>query len=64
MQLRDVVNATAYLKRKDDFRDFLKAAYAYGLTAETPTAVVVADLCRPEWLCEIEVCAVQTTLDP
>ena len=59
MHLSDVVSATAYLKRKDDFRDFLKAASAQGLPAETPTAVVVADICRPDWLCEIEVCAVQ-----
>ncbi len=28
-----------------------------GLPAATPTAIVVADICRPEWLCEIEVLA-------
>jgi len=59
MDLCDVVSATAYLKRQDDFREFLKAASAHGLAIETPTAVVVADICRPEWLGEIEVCAVQ-----
>jgi len=61
MDLADVVSATAYLKQSEYFRDFLQAASAHGLSAETPTAVVVADICRPEWLCEIEVCAVQTT---
>jgi hypothetical protein len=28
-----------------------------------PTAVVVADICRPEWLCEIEVCTVRIGSD-
>jgi enamine deaminase RidA (YjgF/YER057c/UK114 family) len=64
MDLGSVVSATAYLKRKDDLRDFLKAASAHGLSAETPIAVVVADLCRSAWLCEIEVSAVQTTPEP
>jgi enamine deaminase RidA (YjgF/YER057c/UK114 family) len=61
MNLGDVVSATVYLKHAEYFRDFLQAASAHGLSADTPTAVVVADICRPEWLCEIEVCAVQTT---
>jgi enamine deaminase RidA (YjgF/YER057c/UK114 family) len=59
MDLGDVVSATAYLKRRDDFREFLTAAAAHGLAIETPTAVVVADICRPEWLWEIEACAVK-----
>jgi enamine deaminase RidA (YjgF/YER057c/UK114 family) len=63
MDFGDVVSATAYLKRKDDFRDFLKAAAAHGLAVETPTAVVVANICRPEWLWEIEACAVKTGPD-
>jgi enamine deaminase RidA (YjgF/YER057c/UK114 family) len=63
IEIGDVASATAYLKRKDDFREFLKAASAHGLSAQTPTAVVVADICRPEWLCEIEVCAVQAGPD-
>ena len=60
MDLRDVVSATAYLKRAADYRDFVTAAAARGLTAELPIAVVVADICRPDWLCEMEVCAVQS----
>jgi enamine deaminase RidA (YjgF/YER057c/UK114 family) len=63
MDLGDVASATAYLKRKDDFHVFRTAAGAHGLSVHTPTAVVVADICRPEWLCEIEVCAVQTGPD-
>lgn len=63
MDLRDVVSATAYLKRASNYRDFLGSADAHGLSAETPTAVVVADICRPEWLCEIEMCAVRTGPD-
>jgi enamine deaminase RidA (YjgF/YER057c/UK114 family) len=63
MGLGDVASATAYLKRKDDFREFLKAASAHGLSAQTPTTVVVADICRPEWLCEIELCAAKAGLD-
>jgi enamine deaminase RidA (YjgF/YER057c/UK114 family) len=63
MDFRDVVSATAYLKRADDLHDFLESAVAHGLSAEIPTAVVVADICRPEWLCEIEMCAVRTGPD-
>jgi enamine deaminase RidA (YjgF/YER057c/UK114 family) len=61
MDLGAVVSATAYLKHAEYFHDFLQAASAHGLSVETPTEVVVAAICRPEWLCEIEVCAVQTT---
>jgi len=63
MDFGDVVSATAYLKRADYYGDFLTAAAAHGLSAEMPIAVVVADICRPEWLCEIEVCAVQAKSD-
>jgi len=64
MDLGDVVSATAYLKRAEYFRDFVQAASSHGLSAESPAAVVVADICRPEWLCEIEVCAVHTKPEP
>lgn len=61
MDFRDVVSATAYLKRAEAYRDFLTSAAAHGLSAETPTAAVMADSYRPECLCEIEVCAVRTS---
>ncbi len=60
MDVGDVVSTTAYLKRACDYQDFLMAAASHGLAADLPTAVVVADICRPEWLCEIEGCAVRT----
>ena len=55
--LADAVSATAYLKRPALLADFRGAAQAAGLPASVPTAVVVADICRPEWLCEIELVA-------
>ena len=61
MDFGHVASATAYLKRAGDFGEFLRAASAHGLPAAVPTAVVVADICRPEWLCEIELCAAKAT---
>jgi enamine deaminase RidA (YjgF/YER057c/UK114 family) len=55
--LADVVSVTAYLKRASLLSEFRKAALAAGLPAAVPTAIVVADICRPEWLCEIEMVA-------
>jgi enamine deaminase RidA (YjgF/YER057c/UK114 family) len=60
MDFGDAVSATAYLKHADSYSDFMRAAAASGLSAQLPTTVVVADICRPEWLCEIEMCAMQT----
>ena len=37
MDFRDVVSATAYLKRPGDYRDFLTSAAAHGLSVETPS---------------------------
>jgi enamine deaminase RidA (YjgF/YER057c/UK114 family) len=59
MDFGDAVSATAYLKHADSYLDFLRAAAAHGLSPQLPTTVVVADICRPEWLCEIEMCAMQ-----
>jgi enamine deaminase RidA (YjgF/YER057c/UK114 family) len=59
MDFGDAVSATAYLKQADSYRDFLRAAAASGLSPQLPTTVVVADICRPEWLCEIEMCAMR-----
>lgn len=60
MGMNDVLFATAYLKRGDYAGDFTGAARAHGLGPDIPCAVVVADICRPEWLCEIELCAART----
>jgi len=64
MRMGDVASATAYLKRKEDYRRFFEAAESHGLSRELPIAAVVADICRPEWLCEIEAHAVSIGVDP
>ena len=55
--LTDTVSATAYLQRAGLLSEFRRAAQAAGLPASVPTAILVADICRPEWLCEIELVA-------
>ena len=59
--LADAVSVTAYLRRARMLPEFRRAAQAAGLPASTPTAIVVADICRPEWLCEIELVAGRST---
>jgi enamine deaminase RidA (YjgF/YER057c/UK114 family) len=59
--LADAVSVTAYLKQARLLPEFRKAAQAAGIPASTPTAVVVADICRPEWLCEVELVAGRST---
>jgi enamine deaminase RidA (YjgF/YER057c/UK114 family) len=61
MDMQHVLCATTYLKHAKHRRVYLKAAAAAGLPADLPQVVVVADICRPEWLCEIELCAAQST---
>lgn len=59
--LADAVSVTAYLRRAPLLSKFRRAAQAAGLPASIPTAIVVADICRPEWLCEIELVAGRAT---
>jgi enamine deaminase RidA (YjgF/YER057c/UK114 family) len=59
--LADAVSVTVYLKQARLLPEFRRAAQAAGLPATAPTAIVVADICRPEWLCEIELVAGRTT---
>ena len=54
----DVVSATTYLRRRDFAPAFRRVAERHGLGGRGPHVVCVADICRPEWLCEIEVTAV------
>lgn len=56
---RDVVSAVTYLKRADDLGAFGRVAERRGFHAAIPNTIVVADVCRPEWLCEIEAIAVR-----
>jgi enamine deaminase RidA (YjgF/YER057c/UK114 family) len=59
MGIADAANATVYLKRAADLPAFTSAARAHGLAPTVPCVSAVADICRPEWLCEIELCAVR-----
>ena len=53
---RDVVSAVTYLKRPDD-ADHLRGILSDAGFDGFPNAMVVAPVCRPELLCEIEVLA-------
>jgi enamine deaminase RidA (YjgF/YER057c/UK114 family) len=56
--LSDVVRATTYLKRPEDC-DCLTRVYARrGLPRDIPHTICRAAVCRPEWLCELEVAAI------
>jgi len=54
MSFTDVMSAKAYLKHARDYQPFCEVARSQGLADDVPTTVVVADLCFPECLCEIE----------
>ncbi len=53
----DVVQGITYLKCLDDFELFNEILEQHDLT-QMPNSIVVADVCRPELLCEIEMIAV------
>ena len=54
----DIVRATTYLKDGRDF-DLFKRIYAeHGFPLEVPHTICEADVCRPEWLVEIEAAAI------
>ncbi|MBN2573734.1 MAG: hypothetical protein JXP73_04150 [Deltaproteobacteria bacterium] len=57
MEPHHVLTATAYLKQASFRKAYANAASAAGLPDDVPSTVVVADICRPEWLCEIELVA-------
>jgi enamine deaminase RidA (YjgF/YER057c/UK114 family) len=59
LEFRHTLTATAYLKQASYRQAYARAAAAAGLSADLPVAVVVADICRPDWLCEVELCAAQ-----
>jgi enamine deaminase RidA (YjgF/YER057c/UK114 family) len=60
MGFADVVNVVAYLKHGRHLQEFIEAARASGLARSVPCAAVVANICRPEWLCEVELCAARS----
>ena len=51
------LSATAYLKQASFRKAYANAAADVGLPVDLPAATVVADIYRPEWLCELELCA-------
>jgi enamine deaminase RidA (YjgF/YER057c/UK114 family) len=54
----DLVSAVTYLKKPEYRRPFLEVGRRRGLPDRIPNTLCVADVCRPEWLCEIEATAV------
>jgi enamine deaminase RidA (YjgF/YER057c/UK114 family) len=54
----DVVCATTYLKAPAREETFRRVAERRGLPGSVPHVVCIADICRPEWLCEVEVTAI------
>jgi len=56
----DVVQTISYLKSADDFELFQEILDQHDI-GQMPNSIVVADVCRPELLCEIEMIAVLPT---
>ena len=55
--LADTLHAVTYLKERDSYPTFLQVCAARGVPETLLNTVVVADVCRPDWLCEIELTA-------
>lgn len=53
-----VVQAITYLKRPEYLEPFVRIAGSRGLPETVPHTLCIADVCRPEWLCELEAIAV------
>ena len=53
----DAVSGITYLKDPSYLDPFYKAWDERGLPHTIPNAVSIADVCRPDWLCEMEVIA-------
>ena len=54
----DLIRATTYLKRAEDFELFQRIYTEHGFPLDIPHTVCKADVCRPEWLVEIEGAAI------
>lgn len=54
----DVVRVTTYLKEPEFFDTFTRVCAECGFPADVPHTICHADVCRPDWLCEIELEAV------
>ncbi|MFQ5789833.1 MAG: Rid family hydrolase [Acidobacteriota bacterium] len=54
---RDIVSMITYLKQPGDLESFCRVCDDRSFPRDIPGTVCVADICRPEWLCEMEVIA-------
>ena len=54
----NIVSLITYLKDPRDREAFRRVSRRHGLPESIPNTICVADVCRPEWLCEIEAVAV------
>ena len=54
----DIVRATTYLKDGGDYELYQGIWRAKGLPRDIPHTICRADVCRPDWLCEIEAVAI------
>lgn len=54
----DLVSAVTYLKRAEYRHAFRDVSRRRGFLDRIPNTLCVADVCRPEWLCELEAIAV------
>ena len=52
------VSTITYLKHPEYLEPFLEGCRERGILQDVPNTIAVADVCRPEWLCEIETIAV------
>ena len=56
--VNDLVSAITYLKEPEFMQPFRDVCRKRGFPERIPNTLCVADVCRPEWLCELEAIAV------
>ncbi len=56
----DAVSSVTYIREAGYAAPFRRVAARRGLHSGLPNTVCLADICRPEWLCEMEMTAVLT----
>lgn len=59
----DIVTAITYLKEPQFLDTFYDVCADHSIPMDIPNTISVADVCRPEWLCEIEGIAVYPRSD-
>jgi enamine deaminase RidA (YjgF/YER057c/UK114 family) len=57
MTWTELMSATVYLSDASLYDIFQSSAKRHGLPDDLPMAIVKANICRPDWLCEMEVVA-------